>query len=136
MIEKVKAGEMGIQNTTNMILDDQEGIEVVLERAASWWPKPEEWVIPRLLSSDMMELPGSFRREMLHPTKLSEIQHSFQLALEAARSQKGAYDLVIRLGCLAIHSRQIRGDKIGAKLERAAFLKDVDTKIRLDITRW
>lgn len=38
MIEKVKADAMGLQHVLNMIIDDKEGLEVVLEEADAWWP--------------------------------------------------------------------------------------------------
>lgn len=38
MIDKVKAEEMGQHHTLNMILDDQEGMEVELKEADTWWP--------------------------------------------------------------------------------------------------
>lgn len=38
MIDKVKADAMGLQHVINMILDEKEGLEVVLEEADAWWP--------------------------------------------------------------------------------------------------
>lgn len=136
MIEKVKEEEMGAHNSLTIVLDDQEGIDVVLERAGSWWPKFEDPVVPRLLPSAMMNLPGSFRREPLHPAELSRIEHSFQEALESVRHRKGTYDMAVRLGCLAIRSKHIGDDDIGMKYDKELFLKSLDTSIWLDNKRW
>jgi hypothetical protein len=38
MIDKVKAEELGQHLSLNMILDDQEGMEVELKKADTWWP--------------------------------------------------------------------------------------------------
>lgn len=136
MIEKVKNEEMGSHSSLTMVLDDQEGIDVIFERAGSWWPKFEDPVVPRLLPSAMMNLPGSFREEPPHPMELSRIQHSFQVALESVKHRKGTYDLAIRLGCLAIRSKHIGDENIGTKHDKELFLKSIDTSIFLDNKRW
>ncbi|EOA81902.1 uncharacterized protein SETTUDRAFT_96874 [Exserohilum turcica Et28A] len=136
MIEKVKTDVMALQNTVNMILDDQEGLKVILERADPWWPNQEDRVVPRLLPSGIMDFPGSFRGELMHFTELSRIQHAFQLALEAVRHRKGAYDLVIRLGCLAIHSKRITENDIGKRYKKEAFLKSIDGSLQLSVKKW
>lgn len=136
MIDKVKTEVTGLQNTVNVILDDLEGVEVILERAESWWPNQEDRFVPRLLSSGMMEPPGSFRGEYLNFTQLSRIQNSFQLALEAVRHRKGAYDLFIRLGCLAIHSKQINDKNFGKRYQKEDFLKSIDSSLGLDVKKW
>ncbi|KAI4625255.1 uncharacterized protein J4E87_005101 [Alternaria ethzedia] len=136
MIDKVKADAMGLQHVINMILDEKEGLEVVLEEADAWWPNLQDRVVPRLLSSGMMETSGSFRNEIMHFTQLSKIQHSIQLALEAVRHTKGAYDMAIRLGCLALSSRHIKEDKIGQKFGKDIFLKSINGPVTVEIKKW
>jgi hypothetical protein len=136
MIDRVKAESMGLQHTLNMILDDQEGMEVRLEEAEAWWPNLHDRIVPRLLPNGMMEVPGSFRAEILHYTQLSKIQRSFQLALEAVRHKKGAYDLAIRLGCLAMSSKHIKDDQIGNVYKKEAFQKSIDGPVGVEIKKW
>jgi hypothetical protein len=135
MIEKVKAEEMGLYNTVSVVLDDQEGMEVIFKRTDAWWPKTDR-VVPRLLPNEMMDPPGSFRGEGLHPVQLSKIQRSFQLALEAVRHRKGAYDLAIRLGCLSLRSKQFKDADIGKKHKKEAFLRSIHGSLELGIERW
>lgn len=84
----------------------------------------------------MMETSGSFRNEIMHFTQLSKIQHSIQLALEAVRHTKGAYDMAIRLGCLALSSRHIKEDKIGQKFGKDIFLKSINGPVTVEIKKW
>ncbi|KAI4686537.1 uncharacterized protein J4E84_005818 [Alternaria hordeiaustralica] len=83
-----------------------------------------------------IEIQGNFRGEIMHFTQLSRIQHSFQLALEAVRHTKGAYDMAIRLGCLALSSRHIKEDKIGQKFGKEVFLKSINGPVTLEIKKW
>ena len=83
-----------------------------------------------------METFGSFRNEIMHFTELSRIQHSFHLALEAVRHTKGAYDMAIRLGCLALSSKHIKEDKIGQKYGKEVFLKSINGPVALEIKKW
>ncbi|KAF1835518.1 hypothetical protein BDW02DRAFT_548101 [Decorospora gaudefroyi] len=136
MIDKVKVEAMGNHHTLNIVLDDQEGMKVILEEAEAWWPNHHDSVVPRLLPSGMMEIPGSFRGEIMHFTQLSKIQRSFQWALEAARHKKGSYDFAIRLGCLAMSSKQIKADEIGKIYKKEIFQKSIDSSVDLDIKKW
>jgi hypothetical protein len=136
MIEKVRAEHRGLQHELNMILDDQEGLEVILEEADSWWPNHNDRVVPRLLPSGMMDEPGSFRQEILHFTQLSKIQRSVQLALEAVRHRKGAYDMAIRLGCLAISSKHIKDDQIGKVFKKEVFVRSINGSVGLEVKKW
>jgi hypothetical protein len=136
MIDRVKAESMGLQHTLNMILDDQEGMEVCLEEAEEWWPNHHDRIVPRLLPSGMMDKPGSFRAEILHYTQLSKIQRSFQLALEAVRHKKGAYDLAIRLGCLAMSSKHMKDEEIGKVYKKEVFQKSIDGSVGLEVKKW
>ncbi|KAG9186830.1 hypothetical protein G6011_09938 [Alternaria panax] len=136
MIDKVKAEAMGLHNTLNMILDDQEGIEVQLEEADGWWPNLQDRVVPRLLPNLMMESPGSFRGDVMHFVQLSKIQRSVQLALDAVRHKKGAYDMTIRLGSLALNSRHVKENEIGKKYMKDVFLKSINGSVGLDIKKW
>ncbi|KAH7385604.1 hypothetical protein BKA66DRAFT_583220 [Pyrenochaeta sp. MPI-SDFR-AT-0127] len=136
IVEKICTESFGTQHSFNLILDDREGIDVVLEEAEMWWPNHNDRIVPRLLPHRMMDDPGSFRRESLHATYLSKLQNSFQLALEAVRQTKGAYDLTIRLGCLAISSKHVKDDKIGHISHKENFLKEIDGKVQLDVKKW
>ncbi|EUC41931.1 hypothetical protein COCMIDRAFT_104846 [Bipolaris oryzae ATCC 44560] len=135
MIERIKTEEMG-PCSTNMILDDQEGMEVVFRQADPWWPQIENRTSPRFLPSDMMEPPGSFRGQTLHLSELPTIQRSFQLALEAVRSRKGAYDLVIRLGCLSVRSDEIKNSEVEVKYSKGTFLRLINGRLPLNVERW
>lgn len=136
MIEKVRAEHMGLQHEINIIVDDQEGLEVILEEAEAWWPNFNDRVVPRLLPSEMMDAPGSFRQDSLHLTQLSQIQRSVQLALEAVRHKKGAYDMAIRLGCLALNSTHIKDDQIGKTYSKEVFVRSIDGKVGLEVKKW
>ncbi|KAI4707774.1 hypothetical protein J4E89_007402 [Alternaria sp. Ai002NY15] len=83
-----------------------------------------------------IEIQGNFRNEIMHFTQLSKIQHSIQLALEAVRHTKGAYDMAIRLGCLALSSRHIKEDKIGQKFGKDIFLKSINGPVTVEIKKW
>jgi hypothetical protein len=135
MIDKVKAESMGLQYSLNIILNDQKGMDVCLEEAEDWWPNHHDRNLPRSLPSGMMEEPGSFRGEILHFTQLSKIQRSFQLALEAVRHKKGAYDLAIRLGCLAMSSKHMTDDEIDNVYKKEVFQKSIDGKVGLDVKK-
>ncbi|EMD91375.1 hypothetical protein COCC4DRAFT_57592 [Bipolaris maydis ATCC 48331] len=135
MIEKIKTEEMGLCST-NMILDDKEGMEVVFRQPDTWWPKIENRTSPRFLPSDMMDPPGSFRGQTLRLLELQTIQCSFQLALEAVRHRKGAYDLVVRLGCLSVRSDEIKNEKVEVKYSKATFLRSINGHLPLGVERW
>jgi hypothetical protein len=84
----------------------------------------------------MMEPSGSYRGEIMHFTQLSKIQRSLQLALEAVCHKKGAYDMAVRLGTLALDSRHIKENEIGKKYPKDIFLKSIDTSIGLEVKKW
>lgn len=136
MVEKVRTESCDAQHTLNMILDDREGINVVLEEAETWWPNHNDRIVPRLVSHDMMDEPGSFRHESLHFRRLLKLQDSFQLALESIRQKKGAYNLAIRLGCVAMSSKHVKNDKVGYVSHKESFLKEVNGMIELDVKNW
>ncbi|CAN9459735.1 hypothetical protein CUC08_Gglean010604 [Alternaria sp. MG1] len=136
MIDKVKAEEMGQHHTLNMILDDQEGMEVELKKADTWWPNLQDRVVPHLLPNNMMDPPGRFRGAFMHSKQLSKIQRSVQLALDAVRHKKGAYDMTICLGSLALNSRHIRENEIGKKYSKDVFLKSINGSVGLEVKKW
>lgn len=133
MLEKVRTEKFSLQQATNMILDDREGIDVVLVQAESWWPNHDDKVVPRLLPSPMMDLPGSFREDGLHDTQLVEIRDSIKRALEVASHKKGSYDFAVRLGCVALSSKQIREDQIGKRHLREKFARSITVKNEVDV---
>ncbi|KAI4616063.1 hypothetical protein J4E83_006733 [Alternaria metachromatica] len=109
------------------------------------WPEDllNEGVTPRDVFNNKLEALNAirtqnevFRNEIMHFTQLSKIQHSFQLALEAVRHTKGAYDMAIRLGCLALSSRHIKEDKIGQKFGKEIFLKSINGPVTVEIKKW
>jgi hypothetical protein len=83
-----------------------------------------------------MESPGSFRDDIMHFTQLSKIQRSVQLALDAVRHKKGAYDMTIRLGCLALNARHIKENDMGKKYKKEIFLKSIDGSVTLEVKKW
>ncbi|KAI4686318.1 hypothetical protein J4E81_008670 [Alternaria sp. BMP 2799] len=109
------------------------------------WPEDllNEGVTPRDVFNNKLEALNAirtqnevFRNEIMHFTQLSKIQHSIQLALEAVRHTKGAYDMAIRLGCLALSSRHIKEDKIGQKFGKDIFLKSINGPVAVEIKKW
>jgi hypothetical protein len=136
MIEQARANTLGIQHALNMILDEGEGIEVVLEEAEDWWPNRADKIVPRLLSSPMMYEPGSFRRDGLHFTQLSAIQHSVSQALERVRGKRGSYDFAVRLGCLVLGSQKMPDDQIGRTFQKEEFFKAINSRVDLMIKKW
>jgi len=136
MIEKVRVDAVGVQNMLNVILDQREGMAVELQRGEAWWPNCADTVIPRLLPSPMMDEPGSFRQDGIDRGQLAIIQESIKLALDSVRHRKGAYDFVVRLGCVALSSKQVKDDKIGEKYPTDKFLKMVNEKFEVDVKKW
>lgn len=136
MIERVRADAFGLQYALNMILDEGEGIEVVLEQAEYWWPNRNDRIVPRLRPSPMTDEPGSFRREGLHSTQLAKIQHEFQKSLEAIRCKKGSYDFAVRLGCLALGSQKVPDDQIGKTFQKGEFLRATNSRVDLVVKKW
>lgn len=120
-----------------MILDEREGIDVLLVRAGNWWPKfCTDTVVPRLLPSPMMDQPGSFREDGLHDFQLIQIRDSIKCALEAVSHKKGSYDFVVRLSCVALDSRKIGEDQIGKKHSKDMFIKSINNKVELGPKKW
>jgi len=136
VIEKVQTDATGLQHTLNIILDDREGIRVIVEEAELWWPNRNDRLVPRLLSHPMMDMPGGFRQDALHFTQLEAIQHSFEASLEAIRSRRGSYDMAIRLGCLALSSKKATDIAPGTIIDKEGFMKDIEGMFQLEVKRW
>ncbi|KAF2034863.1 hypothetical protein EK21DRAFT_55491 [Setomelanomma holmii] len=136
MIDRVRADASGVQHAHNVILDEREGIDVELQQDESWWPNHVDNVVPRLLPSGLMDEPGTYRQEGLDATKLSGLRYSLKLALDNVRTRKGAYDFAVRLGCVALSSKHVQGDKIGQTFNRKDFLNNINTKVEIDIKKW
>lgn len=135
MIERVRTDKC-INQATNIIMDEREGIEVVLLQAASWWPNLTDMVVPRLLSSEMMFEPGSFRDDELYDAQLTAIKNSLKHALEAVSYKKGYYDFAVRLGCVALSSKQIGPQYVGRKHTKDLFVKSINGKVDLSPKKW
>lgn len=136
LIEKVSMEAMGLRHTLNMVLDEREGMDVELQQDEPWWPNHFDRIVPRLLSSPMMNEPGRFRQEGLHSTQLSVFQHHIKLALEGIRHRKGSYDFVVRLGCLALSSEHVSDDRVGEVFAREKFIKEINTSVDLGVKKW
>jgi hypothetical protein len=137
LLSQVHADASGVQHAHNIILDEREGILVQLQEDEEWWPNHTDKIVPRLLPDEMMDEPGEFRYQKLHPTQLSSIHTAIQLSFERIRSKKGAYDLSVRLGCIALKaSRHVSNDKIGQNFTKKAFLNDVNGSTELNVKKW
>ncbi|EFQ89709.1 hypothetical protein CFE70_002210 [Pyrenophora teres f. teres 0-1] len=136
VIEKIQTDAAGFQHTVNIILDDREGITVILEEAELWWPNRNDRLVPRLLSHPLMDVPGAFRQDFLHYTQLKKIQSSFKASLEAVRYRKGSYDMAIRLGCLALSSKRAAEIPPGTTVEKEDFQKGIEGIFQLEVKRW
>ncbi len=136
LIQRSRDDHLGLQSTLNLILDEVEGIDVVFEKADSWWPSCSDRLVPRLISNHMMSEPGTFRQESLHPVYSTRIQNAFQLALEAVRLKRGVYDLSIRLGCILLDSKHLKDDKIGHVSHKESFLKQVNGVVGMEVRKW
>jgi hypothetical protein len=136
MFERVRMDTFGVQHTLNIMLDGREGIEVELQEAERWWPFQTDKVVPRLLHSPIMDNAGDFREEGLHSMQLAGLQHAIKLALEHVRYRKGAYDFVVRLGCLALSSKHVDDSQVGKTYEKETFLKDVNGPVDMDVKKW
>ncbi|KAF2631906.1 hypothetical protein BU25DRAFT_454288 [Macroventuria anomochaeta] len=136
MVERIRTEKCSLQQATNMVLDEREGIDVVLLRAESWWPNRFDTVIPRLLPSPIMDQPGSFQEDGLHDTQLVEIRDPIKRALEAVSYERGSYDFVVRLGCIALDSKKIGEDQVGKKHGKEKFIKSINGKVDLACKKW
>lgn len=136
MIDRVRADASGVQLTHNIILDEREGMDVELVQDESWWPSHVDPVVPHLLSSPMMDEPATYRQEGLHALQLERVQHYLKLGLDNIRSRKGAYDFVVRLGCVALKSKHVKEDRIGQNFSREKFLRNIESSVELDIKKW
>jgi hypothetical protein len=136
MIDTVRKDESGVQDTLNIILDEREGIDVALQKDEKWWPNHLDYIVPRLLPSAIMDVPGRFRQEGLHFTQLLSLQRCLKSALDNVRHRKGAYDFVVCLGCLALNSRHVSDDKVGKTFPKDTFLKQINGSVGLDVKKW
>lgn len=136
MVERVRIDKCSLQQAKNMIMDEREGINIILLRADSWWPTCPEVVVPRLLPSPMMDQPGNFREDRLHDTQLEDIQAHIELALASISYKKGFYDFVVRFGCIALDSKKIGEDQIGKKHHKEKFIKAINGTVDLVFKRW
>ncbi|KAA8625044.1 hypothetical protein TUN199_02461 [Pyrenophora tritici-repentis] len=139
VIEKIQTDAAGFQHTFNIILDDREGLTIILEEAEPWWPKRHDRLVPRvprLLPHPLMDIPGAFRQDFLHYTQLEKLQSSFKASLEAVRYRKGSYDMAIRLGCLALSSKRAAGITPGTTVEKENFQRGIEGIFQLEVKRW
>ena len=135
MIQRLRTDKR-IDKAINIVMDEREGIDVVLLRAENWWPNLTDMVVPRLLPSMMMFQPGSFREEDLHDTQLTEIRDAIRRSLEAVSYKKGSYDFAVRLGCIALSSKQMGEAQVGKKHGKDLFIKSIKAKVDLSLKKW
>lgn len=136
MVEKIRIDKCGFQQATNVVLDEREGIDVMLVQAGDWWPNYHDSVVPRLLPSGMMDEPGLFREDGVDDIQLVEIRNAIRRALEAASYKKGSYDFVVRLGCIALDSGKMGRDQVGKKHGKEKFVKSINSKVDLRPKKW
>lgn len=136
LLDKVKAEKCSFNQALNMILDEREGIDVLLLEAESWWPNLTDMVVPRLLPSAMMDQPGRFCDDGLFDQQLLKIQSAIKQSLEAVSYRKGFYDFVVRLGCVALDSKKLGKDHIGKKHGKEKFTKSINGKVDLKPKKW
>jgi hypothetical protein len=134
VLQKVITQKFLGHEKVNMILDENEGIEVLIEQAEDWWPRKAFMMKPRLLPTPMSDESGTFRSQGLHFTQLATAQHHIQRSLEAIRYEKGAYDFAIRYGCLALSNFPV--DEIGKKYSLTSFTKGINTTIGCHVMKW
>jgi len=136
LLDQVRIDASGIQDAYNVILDEREGIDVELQQDEPWWPNHNDRLVPRLLPSHMMDEPGSFRQEFVAEKHLTGIQNAVKQGLDGVRHKKGSYDFVVRLGCLALSSKNVSDEKLGETFSKDTFLKDINGPIALDVKKW
>lgn len=115
-----------------VLLDEREASEdgVIYEQTRSWWPdRLTHPIVPRLLRCALTRSqPGEYWQDLPYDEQY-KIQSEFKRALDVARYEKGAYDLCIRFGCLALKEDISR---IGTKSEKDVFMKNIIQKKELD----
>lgn len=136
LLERTRAEQSNTQQATNMILDESEGIDVVLGQAESWWPNHIDMVVPRLLPSVMMQQPGGFRDETLPDPQLGQIRESIKRSLEAVSYRRGYYDFAVRLGCVALDSEKMDQKYVGRKHAKDKFFKSITGAVELKPKKW
>ncbi|KAJ4361164.1 hypothetical protein N0V95_002133 [Ascochyta clinopodiicola] len=136
LVERIRSEKCSLQQATNIILDQREGIDVVLLPAEKWWPNHAHRVVPRLLPSPIMDHPGSFREDGLGDGQLRLIWKSIAHALEAVSYKKSSYEFVVRLGCIALDSKKVGEEQIGRRHGKETFIKSIDGQIDLVAKKW
>jgi hypothetical protein len=134
VLQKVITQKFLGHEKVNMVLDGNEGIDVLIEQAEDWWPRKAFNITPRLLSTPMTDEPGTFRSQGLHYTQLATIQHHIQRSLEAIRFERGSYDFAIRYGCLGLSNFPV--DDIGKKYSVIRFANGINTKVGCHVMKW
>ena len=67
---------------------------------------------------------------------MEEIQTSIKRYVEAVSYTKGAYDFAIRLGVVALDSKQINKSHIGKKHGKDTFIRSINGKVDLKPKKW
>ncbi|KAF2272100.1 uncharacterized protein EI97DRAFT_485524 [Westerdykella ornata] len=100
LVAKIEKKEFSQSETTNLILDEEEGTQVVFQPPPTWWPA-SSGIVPRLVTS-LMDDAGEFRNRPLHAVRLTQVEDELLEALGSIRYEPGSYDFAIRLGCMAL----------------------------------
>lgn len=136
IVQRIRTEKCIVQQATSLVLDEAEGFEVMLLEAKDWWPNRSDSIVPRLLSSLIMDEPGSFRDDEMNDKQLDAIRDPLRLALEIASYKKGSYDFAVRLGCIAMDSQKMGKDSIGKRHAKEKFIKSVNGKVDLKPKKW
>jgi hypothetical protein len=121
------------KSTTNVILDETEGSQVVFQKAEAWWPTRND-VVPKLLTS-LMDDAGGFRNNPPHPMQIAEIQDELQHVLEGIRFERGSYDLAIGFGCLCVSAGKEQL-VLGEPVPLPSFARAIRGKISCAARKW
>lgn len=135
LVNSVRA-KSSLNRGANIILDEQEGIDVVFIQADDWWPNLDDVVVPQLVPSAMMDQPGTFRDDGLSDQQVEEIQNSIKRYAEAVSFTKGAYDFAVRLGAVALDSKKIDKTHIGKKRGKEKFIRSINGQVDLKPKKW
>ncbi|KAF2706849.1 hypothetical protein K504DRAFT_385688 [Pleomassaria siparia CBS 279.74] len=136
VVQKICTQKFRGDDKANITLDQNEGNIVVLEPAATWWPRKALKIVPRLLPAPMSDDPGTFRRTELHWSQFQMIEDHIRQSLEDVRYERGSYDFTIRYGCIALSKSENAEIKVGEQYAMEQFRMGINGKIGCHIAKW
>ncbi|PVI02040.1 hypothetical protein DM02DRAFT_590162 [Periconia macrospinosa] len=121
-----------------LVLDEDEGNEVLLEEAPGWWPFRNHTIVPRLIHDPSIENPGIFRRTVPYSSTVASVQNALKRFLELIKCEKGYYNLSIRYGVFVLQSSSTMKpeSEIGKTYPFTSFTKHVETTNGCEVKRW